>query len=317
MHRLKEFRLSTCISANSSTIMTRLKIMTLSVYYLNCSGNQSESHDGSSDHLILASPSFVQAVQVCVGITCVLSALGAALIIFSFAAFKELRTAARQVLLNLSVADIIVAGSHLTGLFLNYERYVRADQQALEASSRDPRCVSQAAFTVFGTIASFLWTMAIAVYMFCVIVFKKSKLARRLVVAFYLVCWGLPAVIVLYLALEWKFGFQSSITIGWCFIQTNSTIKDVWGETVGYDIWTYLTLLVLPVLCVPLFCYLKRARRGMEVSLFFIPPAPSLLITLHACICYAHTDTSIEFEGGGCVYVQQYSVLSSKQSLAT
>ena len=231
---------------------------------LNCSAIR--DGNGSSDHLILASPSFVQAVQVCVGITCVLSALGAALIIFSFAAFKELRTAARQVLLNLSVADIIVAGSHLTGLFLNYERYVRADQQALEASSRDPRCVSQAAFTVFGTIASFLWTMAIAVYMFCVIVFKKSKLARRLVVAFYLVCWGLPAVIVLYLALEWKFGFQPSATIGWCYVQKSST-GQILAQVIGYDLWIYVTVLVLMTLCVPLFCCLHKAQAASRSQL--------------------------------------------------
>ena len=219
----------------------------------------------------IGSPSFVQAVQVCVGITCVLSALGAALIIFSFAAFKELRTAARQVLLNLSVADIIVAGSHLTGLFLNYERYVRADQQALEASSRDPRCVSQAAFLVFGTIASFLWTMAIAVYMFCVIVLKKSKLARRLVVVFYLVCWGLPAAIVLYLALEWKFGFHPSATIGWCYVAPNSTIAQVVAEVIGYDLWSYLLIAVLLLLCVPLFFYLRcAAQRPEQVSIYLL-----------------------------------------------
>lgn len=59
------------------------------------------------------------ALRGAVGLSSSLSILGSCAIILSYAAFEELRTTARQLLLNLSVADIILSLSFLLGLLQN------------------------------------------------------------------------------------------------------------------------------------------------------------------------------------------------------
>ena len=59
------------------------------------------------------------AVRVGVGFCSSLSVLGACAIILSYAAFPELRTTARQLLLNLSITDIVLALARLLGLIEN------------------------------------------------------------------------------------------------------------------------------------------------------------------------------------------------------
>lgn len=64
------------------------------------------------------------AVRVSVGISSTLSVLGAFAIILSYAAYPELRTIARQLLLNLSIADILVSLAFLLGLIQNSSKCI-------------------------------------------------------------------------------------------------------------------------------------------------------------------------------------------------
>ena len=64
----------------------------------------------------------VIAIRVGVGTSSFLSVLGAGLVIASYAAFRDLRTTSRLLLVNLSVADLIVSMSHLVGLIENIGR---------------------------------------------------------------------------------------------------------------------------------------------------------------------------------------------------
>ena len=59
------------------------------------------------------------ALRGAVGLCSSLSILGSCAIILSFAAFVELRTTARQLLLNLSIADIVLSLALLLGLLQN------------------------------------------------------------------------------------------------------------------------------------------------------------------------------------------------------
>ena len=56
------------------------------------------------------------------------------------------------ILIHLSMADIVAAFSHLWGLCSNLDRFSNSTE-----GSQDSNCVTQAAFTVFSTISSFLW----------------------------------------------------------------------------------------------------------------------------------------------------------------
>ena len=149
------------------------------------------------------------------GSTAILSILGASLIIFTYAAFKNLRTTARQLLVNLSVADIIISASHFVGMLANYESDLSIPQLPMFSNPvnhtgfiNDSRslpytnalCSTQGALTVFGTVASFLWSMLIAVYMLVLTQSSTARPRKVLVPIIYAVSWGIPVVIVVVLA---------------------------------------------------------------------------------------------------------------------
>lgn len=168
-----------------------------------CPGN--ESYPALSDAVILAT-------QITGSITCVLSILGASLIIFTYVSFKDLRTTARQLLVSLSVADIIVALSHFVGLFANYRRFVIVNENgfrvASDSSNGDPVCIIQAAVSMFGTVASLLLSMMIAFYLLVLTQSNTLKFARRLMPLIYLVSWGVPFVVVAVVGAVRSFGYE-------------------------------------------------------------------------------------------------------------
>lgn len=145
-------------------------------------------------------------LRVIVGITCLISIFGAFVIILTYVVFKDLRTLARQQLVNLSVADIIVAASHFVGLvavdYNHQEEYITVDESNSSVyNETSTLCRVQAGFTMCGTIASFFWSLALGLYMLIVIVFRRPDFARYLVFAYYPVCWGVPVALTLWFAL--------------------------------------------------------------------------------------------------------------------
>ena len=144
-----------------------------------------------------------------VGTVCILSALGAGLIIITYVAFKDLRTTARLLLVNLSVADIIVALSHFVGLQANYDRFIDFEDCSVN-NKTDDLCTTQGAVTMFGVLASFFWTTAVALYLLVVIVLQKPEAAKKLQFAFYPICWGVSAVMAVFYAVVGYISFEKS-----------------------------------------------------------------------------------------------------------
>ncbi|XP_064393999.1 G-protein coupled receptor 157-like [Halichondria panicea] len=222
---------------------------------------------------LITEPGFIKAVQVTAGITSILSTLGASLIIFIYIAFRNLRTTARQLLVSLSIADIIVAISHFVGLFANFKRFIyQYNNETWNTSTTDPLCITQAAFSMFGTLASFLLSLAIGVYLVGILVWKKPRSWKKLFPIFYIICWGLPAIVVIPNLAKRLFGFALGANIGWCFIaqQVDSSNSDyvdyVITEYLSYEIWVCIVFIALPVLYLTAFIYIrcKRQRNNYE-----------------------------------------------------
>jgi len=163
----------------------------------------------------IARPEVILAQQITVSLVCILSTIGSGLIIFSYVAFKELRTGARQLLVQLSIADIIVSISHMFGVLYNLPRYVQEGCNPADNEGRsDLPCEIQAAFTMFGVIATFLWTLSVAVYLLVIIVFERRVIGKWLKVVCYFVCWGLPLIQAIVFLTQSFLGFDDSIDIG-------------------------------------------------------------------------------------------------------
>ena len=150
----------------------------------------------------------VLTVKVLGGITCLLSILGCCVILFTYVFCNDLRTTARQLLVNLSIADILVSGSHFLGLYTNYERFLPDYKDGYNASMHDPWCITQGAVSIMGTLSSFLWTMAIPLYLVVIIVFRSPRAGKCVVFFSYAICWGLPVVPVVVSVTQRFIGFH-------------------------------------------------------------------------------------------------------------
>lgn len=169
-------------------------------------------------HMPVYEHRFVVALTSAVVITSLLSVFGSGLIIFTYAAFKNLRTVAREILVQLSIADIIMCVSHIVGVLVNLPRFIPQHCETPESLANitydDVACKIQGGATMFGTISSFLWTIAVAVYLLTIIVFEKQQFARRLRFTFYPICWGIPFSLVVWFGINNYLGFEESVDIG-------------------------------------------------------------------------------------------------------
>ena len=174
--------------------------------------------DDNCTHMPVYDRRFVAVLKATVSITCLLSIFGAGLIVFTYAAFKNLRTIAREILVQLSIADIIVALSHMIGVLAVFPRYVTSPwvtpEAVMDLSDEDIVCEVQGGVAMFGTISSFLWTIAVAVYLLSIIVLEKPRFARCLRFIFYPICWGIPLSLVVWFGVEDYLGFEESVDIG-------------------------------------------------------------------------------------------------------
>lgn len=153
-------------------------------------------------------------MQIAVSVTCVLSILGSSLIVLTYVLYKELRTTARQLLVNLSIADWIVAASHMTGVLTNYKRFSEhsCNDTRVSPQHTDTWCEIQGGLAMFSSLSSFLWTVAVAVYLFVIIVAQRR--GKRLVPVLYVLCWGIPAVLAVALGAKRYLGFEGGVDAG-------------------------------------------------------------------------------------------------------
>lgn len=69
----------------------------------------------------------------------------------------------------LSVADLLVSVSHIWGATQDLENFMEAyHSNGSDFSSTDIQCTAQAVLAVIGTLASFLWTLALVSYVLIV-----------------------------------------------------------------------------------------------------------------------------------------------------
>ena len=200
------------------------------------------------DHIIL---------KIAVSSSCVLSIIGSLLIIIAYFAFRDTRTTARQLLVNLSLADLTTALANFTGLLTDFGRFLGYQEDSHTHTGIAVYCSIQAFFSQFGTNVSILWTIMIAVYMLIAIVFKKQRTADCLLPVYYIVSWGIPLGIMIWFGAVGFLGFEPNATPGWCSIKSEPT----YAVYIGYLAFVYLAFLVLPVINTLIVCFLESCGK--------------------------------------------------------
>ena len=80
-----------------------------------------------------------------------------------------LHVVVRHIVVMLSIADLLVATSHIWGATQSLENFMEAyHPNDTDVSTTDIQCTVQAVLAVIGTLASFLWTLALVSYVFIV-----------------------------------------------------------------------------------------------------------------------------------------------------
>lgn len=208
-------------------------------------------------------------VRIAVWITCSLSMLGALLIIFSYVCFKSMRSKAREILVHISIMDFLVAASNLTGAAVNFDKFYSCtkltDSCSSYPTSVDYWCKTQAFFAIYCTLGSVLWTISLSVYLYFFIVHHGTKKAKYSLYFSYFFCYLLPLVLTVWLLLTGKLGYSPYQSAGWCgpiFTDPATGIQHVYVEVISYDLWVYLTFILVPVLSISVHFYIRS-----EVSL--------------------------------------------------
>ncbi|XP_022060489.1 G-protein coupled receptor 157 isoform X1 [Acanthochromis polyacanthus] len=189
--------------------------------------------------------------QVIVLFSCALSLLGSSLIIFTYIIWSDLRTTPRRLLVYLSVADWLSAGSYAYGV----SRVFRSD-------SVD--CVVQGAISTFANTSSFFWTVAIAVYLYFFIVRSSQRVADSLVLSFHFVSWGVPLAITIAAVCLNKIGYDASeVSVGWCWVRIHAPDRVLWMLLTG-KIWEFLAYLTLPILYILIKRHIHIAHAALS-----------------------------------------------------
>ncbi|KAK2825372.1 hypothetical protein Q7C36_019299 [Tachysurus vachellii] len=189
--------------------------------------------------------------QVVILLSCALSVLGSVLVISTYGLWPDLRTTPRQLLVFLSVADLVSAVSYSYGVY-----------KVFKANTWD--CVTQGAFSTFSNTSSFFWTVAIAVYLYIFIVKSSQRLADSLVLYFHLISWGVPLAITVAAVSLQKIGYDASeVSVGWCWISIKENDHVLWMLLTG-KIWELLAYVILPVLYILIKRHIHKAHAALS-----------------------------------------------------
>ena len=199
-------------------------------------------------------------MRTVVGVSCCLSILGSLLIILSYILFKKRRTRAREILLHISLMDLGVALANLIGLSVYFDRYY-AYHFRINPSYEVPAyieglCKTQAFFATYCMYASVLWTIALAGFLYFLIIYQKSKIATYFLWSSYVICYAVPLLVTMWLATTNRLGYSPYDSSGWCslIVTVSLDFEGVWHRNIdmfltilGYNLWVYLAFVTIPM----------------------------------------------------------------------
>jgi len=129
-------------------------------------------------------------------ISCGLSMMGTAFIIMTFILFPKTRTFGTKLIFFLSISDFMTSLSWFPWDF-DYDF-----------------CLFQASILQFFMVASYFWSLAIAISLFQAFFLEKQEEPRKTIMIYHVLNWGYPLVTVILCLAFKKFGVVGN----WCWI---------------------------------------------------------------------------------------------------
>ena len=223
-------------------------------------------------------------VRVIVMTVCCLTMLGSVFVVLSYLCFKSLRSQARQILLNLSLMDFGIGLANFTGAAVNFDKYYdTAVNGSAVPETIDYSCKAQAFFALLTTFSSVFWTMSLSIYMYTLVFYNYQRSVALFLPLCYLICYGVPIGLTVWLLLTGRLGNAPFNSSGWCGIILVSPLDhsvDVLAGVLGYDLWIYLAFLLCTTIYLSLFLRINFEVRQQEYVIVII----IIIIIIRQCV---------------------------------
>ena len=230
-------------------------------------------------------------LRIVVIITCCLSVVGSLTIICSYVFYKSLRTNIRLILVHLSVMDLGAAAANLVGLAVDFDKYYFGEYKPGHLIPIDTptnlvhaACVTQAAFAVYFTAGSFMWTLAMAILLYLKIVHKQEdKTATRTLYASTIFCYLLPVILVGWKVSINRLGYAPSDSEGWCgdIVYNRYTgERYLLMDFIAYNMWVLLVFTLVPILYFAILLHIRQL-----VSYYTCIKHANFWVNLHVFAC--------------------------------
>ena len=142
------------------------------------------STEGTSNEALIMNHVYVTMTAI----MSALSMIGCVITLSTYLHFRELRMTSRRLLVFLSMADFLTALGNFLGVM-----WVLFRSSALEGNML--YCKAHSAMTVFSSISSYLWSTAIAIFLYVALVRANPQLAETLAKLAHAVCWPVPGTL--------------------------------------------------------------------------------------------------------------------------
>ena len=202
-------------------------------------------------------PSYVAIVSS--GFSC----LGSILIVITFFALKDMRSGAQKIITFLALADFVSAAGYIVGSANFLAHFNKTDSN--ECQVFQDLCVSQATFTSWSSLVSFLWTAILAFYFYLIIVYRRVQVAARLMPLYHIVAWGVPLFIVVPLVATGHLGYAPYAASNWCFVKDTDYYQCLTKDTTEIIIilfngklWEILTYILVTALFILITLHVAR-----------------------------------------------------------
>lgn len=169
-----------------------------------------------------------------------LSIIGSLITFITYAAFRDIQTTSRHIIVCISIADFLTVTANLFGLFSKPNKGV------------DVPCQVQSFIGSTFVLSSFLWTVMLGVYLYITLVKENQELAEKLARPwFHILCWLLPLLInVVAINLQVLGNSKDDTSSGWCWIDLETGKRDkqiMWMiiDGKGIEILSYVLSIIL------------------------------------------------------------------------
>lgn len=198
--------------------------------------------------------------------------------------WKDLQTGSRSIITFLAIADFFTALGYIVGS-VNYGIHLNQPPATPQCVNFDMICTIQSYVTSWSSISSFLWTSALAVYLYLIVVHNNAPLAAKLIPYFHVVCWGFPILVCLPLLITNNLGYSPYAASTWCYIyeplqQLDHGLQTVTVVTLlfGGKFWEILSYCIVVSFYIAIKCHIGKQVR------FIWCPAHLTIPCTHECL---------------------------------